>query len=265
MTRPTVMRRPMHRIDVVLVAPQRPGNVGAVARAMKNLGAGRLILVNPCDHLAPEARRLAYGAQEYLTRATVAGCVADAVARYRLVIGTTARSHKGYGPAEPIASVAPAILAHAQRHRIAILFGSEQNGLLNDELALCQRLIRLPMAAPAPSYNLAQAVLLTLYELFTARSEPPPARQRAVSSELERLYGDWTALLGAIGFIKGRQGRQILTDLRRIFGRAGLDEREVRIFRGIARQILWHQTRGRQNETARQESPGGGELAEKSD
>ncbi|MEW6324362.1 MAG: TrmH family RNA methyltransferase, partial [Nitrospirota bacterium] len=91
MTRAPLMRR----IDVVLVAPIRPGNIGAAARAMKNLGAGRLILVNPCDHLAPEAQQLAYGAGEILAKAVVAGRLADAVARHRLVIGATARSHKG--------------------------------------------------------------------------------------------------------------------------------------------------------------------------
>jgi tRNA/rRNA methyltransferase len=230
----------MHRIDVVLVTPLRPGNVGAVARAMKNTGAGRLILVSPCDHLAPEARRMAYGAQEILTRATVTGRLADAVARYRLVVGTTARAHKGYGSAEPIASATRALLAHARRHRIALVFGSEQNGLANEEIALCQRLVRLPMAAPSPSYNLAQAVLLTLYELFTAQGALPPAlHRRAPSAELERMYADWSALLACIGFIKGRQGQHILADLRRMLGRAGLDSREVRILRGIARQARW--------------------------
>jgi TrmH family RNA methyltransferase len=226
---------------VVLVTPHRPGNVGAVARAMKNLGAGRLILVNPCDHLAPEARRMAYGAQEVLTRAVVAGRLADAVARYRLVVGTTARAHKGYGPAEPITSARRALLTQARRHRIAMVFGSESNGLSNEEIALCHRLVRLPMAAPAPSYNLAQAVLLTLYELFTAAqgAVPTPLRRRAPSAELERLYSDWSTLLSAIGFIKGRQGQHILADLRRILGRAELDSREVRILRGIARQAQW--------------------------
>jgi TrmH family RNA methyltransferase len=220
----------------------RPGNVGAAARAMKNLGVTRLILVAPCDHLAPDAQRMAYGAQEILRNARVVGRLADAVARYRIVIGATARAHKGYGPAAPIGSLRRIMLAHATRHRIALVFGSEQNGLSNEEIALCHRLVRLPMAAPSPSYNLAQAVLLTLYELFTAsqgRVASTPFR-RAVSADVERVYADWAELLGVIGFIKGRQGRHVLIDLRRILGRAGLDAREVRILRGIARQALWH-------------------------
>jgi TrmH family RNA methyltransferase len=234
----------MRRVDVVLVRPLRPGNIGAAARAMKNLGAGRLILVSPCDHLASEAQQLAYGAQEILTRAAVVSTLAEAVAPYRYVVGTTIRSHRGYGPAELISTARRPLLARLRRGRIALVFGSEQNGLSNEEIALCHRLIRLPMAAPAPSYNLGQAVLLTLYELFTAVQDPPPApvRPTAPSKEWERMYADWSALLTAIGFLKGPQGLRTMTDLRRIFNRADLNEREIRVIRGMLRQTLWQST-----------------------
>ncbi len=241
------MRTPlsvMRRIDVVLVRPRRPGNIGAAARAMKNVGVRQLILVDPCDHLAPEAQQLAYGAQELLSRARVTKSLAKAVARHRLVIGTTARTHKGYGQPALLSSMCRRILAHAQRHRIAVVFGSEQNGLANEDLALCHLLVRLPLAVTSPSYNLAQAVLLVLYELFTVAHRPPPAvhRLHAPSSELERMYAEWSTLLTTIGFMKGRQGQHILTDLRRLFSRAGLDSRDVRIVRGILRQIMWYAT-----------------------
>ncbi|MBI3621887.1 MAG: RNA methyltransferase [Nitrospirae bacterium] len=236
----------MRRIDVILARPQRPGNIGAAARAMKNLGAGRLVLVAPCDHLAPEALQLAYGAQELLTRAAVVPTLAEAVASYRYVVGTTIRSHRGYGPAELITTARRAILARARLGRIAVVFGSEQNGLSNEEIALCHRHIRLPMAQPAPSYNLAQAVLLTLYELFTAARSPlpPPARMTAPSGELERMYAEWAELLTAIGFLNDRQGLRTMTDLRRILNRAGLDTREVRVLRGILGQAVWQTTGG---------------------
>jgi TrmH family RNA methyltransferase len=231
----------MRRIDVVLVRPLRPGNIGAAARAMKNLGAGRLVLVSPCDHLAPEACQLAYGAREVLTRATVVSSLADAIATYRCVVGTTARAHRGYGPAELLSSARRPLLARLRRGRIALVFGSEQNGLVNEEIALCHLLVRLPMAAPAPSYNLAQAVLVTLYELFTAAQQPlpTPARPTAPSHDLERMYTEWAELLTAIGFLKGPQGLRTMTDLRRILNRAGLNEREIRVIRGLLRQMLW--------------------------
>lgn len=232
----------MRRVDVILVRPLRPGNVGAAARAMKNLGAGRLVLVAPCDHRAPEALQLAYGAQEVLSRAAVVPTLADAIAMYRCVVGTTARAHRGYGPAELLSSARRPLLARLRRGRIALVFGSEQNGLANEEIALCHQLVRLPMAAPAPSYNLAQAVLVTLYELFTAArhpSLPAPARPTAPSHELERMYAEWAALLTAIGFLTNRQGLRTMTDLRRILNRAGLNEREVRVIRGILSQSIW--------------------------
>jgi tRNA (cytidine32/uridine32-2'-O)-methyltransferase len=231
----------MRRVDVILVRPLRPGNIGAAARAMKNLGAGRLVLVAPCDHLAPEACQLAYGAQGVLTRATVVATLADAIATYRCVVGTTARAHRGYGPAELLSSARRPLLVRLRRDRIALVFGSEQNGLANEEVALCHRLVRLPMAAPSPSYNLAQAVLLTLYELFAAAQPPlpPPAKTSAPSHELERMYAEWAALLTAIGFLNDRQGLQTMTDLRRILNRASLNEREVRVIRGILGQAIW--------------------------
>ena len=252
----------MRRVDVILVRPQRPGNVGAAARAMKNLGAGRLVLVAPCDHLAPEALQLAYGAQPLLTRAAVTATLAEAIAPYRFVVGTTGRAHRGYGPADLIATARRAIVAHVRRARIAVVFGSEQNGLSNEEIALCHRLVRLPMAAPAPSYNLAQAVLLTLYELFTAaqQSLPVPARPAAPSRELERLYAEWAALLTTIGFLKGPQGARTMIDLRRTLNRAGLDEREVRVFRGILRQILWQQSHQQSGATAAQTAESGAQM-----
>jgi TrmH family RNA methyltransferase len=234
----------MQRVDVVLVRPLRPGNIGAAARAMKNLGAGRLVLVAPCDHLAPEACQLAYGAQEVLTRATVVPTLADGIATYRYVVGTTARAHRGYGPAGLLSGARRPLLTRLRRSRIALVFGSEQNGLSNEEIALCHRLVRLPMASPAPSYNLAQAVLVTLYELFTAaqRPLPAPARPSAPLQEWERMYADWSALLTAIGFLKGPQGLRTMTDLRRIFNRADLNEREIRVIRGMLRQTLWQST-----------------------
>ena len=237
--------RLMRHIDVVLVQPGRPGNIGATARAMKNLGSTRLIMVRPCHHLAKEALQMAYGAHEILTQARIVQSLSEAVEPYRLVIGTTTRAHTGYGPPDPIAAHRRSILAHARRWRVAMVFGSEQNGLNNEEIALCQHLVCLPMVTPSPSYNLAQAVMLVLYDLFGGAFGRPAAvaHDPAPSRELERMYADWKGLLAEIGFLKGRQGQHILADLRRIFGRAKLDSREVRIIRGMMRQTTWHHHR----------------------
>ncbi len=231
----------MKRIEVVLVKPLRPGNIGAAARAMKNMGLSRLVLVDSTDPYSSEAYQMAYGAKEILERARVVKTLAQAVSTAGLVVGTTVRHHKGYGHLMPLPDLVSEILSYATRQRVAVVFGSERTGLTNDEIALCQRLVVIPTAPAFPSLNLAQAVMVVLYELWQGSSQriSVPDRTLAPSQGLEYFYQDLEQLLSSIGFVKGRQGRFILADLRRIFGRAGLDSREVRILRGILRQIRW--------------------------
>lgn len=235
----------LQKIEIVLVRSLRPGNIGAVARAMKNMGLTQLVLVEPSDHSAlggsSAAYQMAYGATEILKRARVVKTLSQAVSRAGLVVGTTARLRKGCGGLLPLPKVVPEILSCAARQRVAVVFGSERTGLTNDETALCQRLVIIPTAPDFPSLNLAQAVMVVLYELWRSLSGKiiMPARTLALSQELERFYQDLEELLVKIEFVKGRQGQFILADLRRIFGRVGLDSREVRILRGILRQIRW--------------------------
>ena len=212
---------------------------------MKNMGLSRLVLVDPSDPCSSEAYQMAYGANEILDRVRVAKTLLQAVSKAGLVVGTTVRHHKGYSRLLSLPRVVPEILSCATRQRVAVVFGSERTGLTNDEIALCQRLVVIPTAPAFPSLNLAQAVVLVLYELFRGSHQwatlpgRPPGRLLAPSEELEHFYDDLEQLLNRIGFVKGRQGRFILTDLRRIFGRSSLDSREVRILRGILRQIRW--------------------------
>ncbi len=245
MTRKPTVQDLLKRIEIVLVRPLRPGNIGAAARAMKNMGFSRLVLVDSTDHCSSEAHQMAYGAKEILEGARVVKTLAQAVSTAGLVVGTTVRHHKGYGRLMPLPNLVPEILSYATRQRVTVVFGSERTGLTNDEIALCQRLVVIPTAPVFPSLNLAQAVMVVLYELWKGSSQRirVPDRKLALSRELEHFYQDLEQLLSAIGFVKGRQGRFILADLRRIFGRAGLDSREVRILRGILRQIRWVETK----------------------
>jgi len=240
-TRRPAVRDPLKRIEVVLVRPLRPGNIGAAARAMKNMGLSRLVLVDPTDYDSSEAYQMAYGAREVLEGARVVKTLAQGVSTAGFVVGTTVRHHKGYGDLVPLPDLVPEILSYATRQKVALVFGSERTGLTNDEIALCQRWVVIPTAPVFPSLNLAQAVMVVLYELWKRSSQRirMPDRILAPSRELEHFYQDLEHLLLGIGFVKGRQGRFILADLRRLFGRAGLDSREVRILRGILRQIRW--------------------------
>ena len=244
------MPDPLKNIQIVLVRPTRPGNIGAAARAMKNMGLSRLVLVQPVDHLCPDAYTMAYGAHDILEGARVFKTLPRALGRCRFVVGTTARTHKGYGKPAPLARITPRILEKAERYRVAILFGPESSGLSNDEIALCQSLAAIPTGGTHTSLNLAQAVMVAAYELTRTaasglKSGSPPQRPVADTDQRERFFNELRELLTLIGFIKGRQGEHILADLRRIFGRAEPDGRELRILRGIIRQVRWALVHGR--------------------
>lgn len=231
-------------IRIVLVRPTRPGNIGAAARAMKNMGLSQLALVRPADLRHTDAYTMAYGAHDVLERARVYDSLPKALARCHYVVGTTARIYKGYEKPVPLMQAAPDILKHAERDRVAILFGPESSGLANDEIALCQSLVTIQAGKSQPSLNLAQAVMVVAYELMrTAVSKtgpaPQPQREIADTNQRERFYHELKELLTLIGFVKRTQGTHILADLRRIFGRAELDARELRILRGIIRQVRW--------------------------
>ncbi len=237
------MPDPLKRIIVVLVRPTRAGNIGAAARALKNMGLTRLVLVDPvADPRDSEAYRMGYGAHDLLERARVVKTLAQAVGRCRLVVGTTARTHKGYGRPTPLPLAARRILARAAASQVAVVFGPESSGLSNENIALCQLLVAIPTAAAHRSLNLAQAVLAVAYELRRARLPPrrsDRSRTPVTSDQGERFYHELNDLLAQIGFLKGTQGRHILADLRRVFGRAELDARELRILRGMLRQTRW--------------------------
>ncbi len=238
------MTDPLKNIQIVLVRPTRPGNIGAAARAIKNMGLSKLVLVQPVDPLGPDSYTMAYGAHDVLEHAKAFKTLRQALARRRYVVGTTARTHKGYGKPVPLATAMPDILRRAEHQRVAILFGPESSGLANDEIALCQSLVTIPTAKAHTSLNLAQAVMVVAYELTRSaapnvQSSSRPRREIAETDQRERLYDELKELLTLIGFMKGTQGTHILADLRRIFGRADLDAREVRILRGIVRQTRW--------------------------
>ncbi|MBI3995134.1 MAG: RNA methyltransferase [Nitrospirae bacterium] len=238
------MPDPFKNIQFVLVRPTRPGNIGAAARAIKNMGLSKLVLVRPVDPLAHDSYTMAYGAHDVLEDAKTFKTLRRALTRCQYVVGTTARTHKGYGKPAPIMQVVPKILEKARKQRVAILFGPESSGLANDEIALCQSLATIPTGGAHTSLNLAQAVVVVAYELMRAavsRIETPsrPHREIADTNQRERFYDELKDLLTLIEFMKGTQGKHILADLRRIFGRADLDGRELRILRGIVRQVRW--------------------------
>ncbi len=230
------------RIRVVLVRTRSCGNVGAVARALKTMGLHQLVLVAPRRPGGPGAVRMAVHAGDVLARARVVSSVAEAVADCGLVVGTTSRPSASRRGAIPPRAIAGEILAAATRQDVALVFGPEDHGLSNGELDLCHRLVTIPTSSAYRSLNLAQAVLVCVYELFVAAGAaviPSTVPDRAPVHRLEFMFERLETGLGAIGFLHAGSARHMMAMLRRILGGASLDDHAVRVLLGMARQMQW--------------------------
>lgn len=229
------------RIAIVLVEPQNPGNIGMVCRAMKNFGLRDLRLVNPCQVLHPEAQKFAVSAKELLGSARVFGSLRDAVADTELTIATTRRHGKYRQEILTPEAAALRLKGHLAANRAAIVFGREDSGLTTDEVALCRWHATIPTGDEYGSLNLAQAVLIFCYELFTGLmwADFTQGRTLATAEENEAMYGELEGVLLKIGFLNPQNPAHIMRSLRRMFARAELDSREVSILHGMVAQIDW--------------------------
>ncbi len=232
------------RIRIVLNRPQHPGNVGAAARAMKNMGLRRLRLVSPCDHHSDLAEWMAVSARDILRRAEVYDDLAAALSGSSLVIGTVPPDRKRFsGEVLRPKELGGVLRTFSSSGRVSILFGPEDHGLSNRELDLCQAFLCIPSSPDFPSLNLAQAVMVVAYEIHVSdpvgENDSLPRRNPADFDSLEGMYCQLQETLAGIGFLNRENPSHIMRDFRRIFGRARLDEREIRILRGMFRQIQW--------------------------
>lgn len=225
-------------IRIVLVEPQHPGNIGAVARAMKNMGLHELHLVDPALFPHAEAIARASGADDVLAGAIVHDRFDQAIADCGLIVGTSARQrHLPWSIVEP-RECSQRIVQAARHETAAIIFGAERTGLTNAELDRCHLLMTIPTASEYSSLNLAMAVQVVAYELWlAARDGPPPPPQRdvplATAEEVTRLYVHFEQVLEEIDFKDRTGGGHLMARIRRLFNRAQLDQNEMNILRGI--------------------------------
>jgi TrmH family RNA methyltransferase len=236
---------PLTAIRIVLVEPSHPGNIGAVARAMKNMALSEMVLVRPKAFPHPEASARASGADDLLARARVVDTVAEAVADVGFVAATTSRPRDHNFLALDLHDAAARIFEMSARGPAAVLFGAERTGLTNEELALAHLLIRIPANPEYPSLNLAMAVQLTTYELFRAAGSPAGARPLteqtvplAPGADLERFYAHLQQVMDEVDF-RDRTvgGNNLMTRIRRLFQRCEMDQNEVNILRGFLTSV----------------------------
>jgi tRNA/rRNA methyltransferase len=231
-------------IRIVLVRPQGQLNIGSVARAMKNVGLKELALVDPAgSSIHPDARLMAVGAHDILEDALIFSRLADALAECTWVIGTTRREgRRREGLIDP-RQMAAEIAEIIEQNKVAVVFGPEDRGLTNRDLDLCQRLVAIPAHEEFGSLNLAQAVVIICYEIYLASRHKKGlshGKKLATSAELERMYRHMEETLLRIGFLEQDNPKRMMAVLRRIFSKALLDPREVRVLRGICRQASWY-------------------------
>jgi tRNA (cytidine32/uridine32-2'-O)-methyltransferase len=227
----------MKQTRIVLINTSHPGNIGAAARAMKNMGLEELYLVNPKVFPSAEATARASGADDLLARAVCVDKLETAIGDIGLVIGASARSRTLPVPMLDPRRCAELIEQQAETTRTAILFGRERTGLTNDELDRCHYLVQIPTNPDYPSLNVAAAVQVVAYELRVAAGLPenlPPKHHRlATSGEMELFYQHLENTLVAIDFLDPDNPRQLMRRLRRLFSRVQPDENEINILRGI--------------------------------
>ena len=236
----------LDRLRVVLVAARNPLNIGAAARAMSNFGVRRLRVVNPYEVAFREARS-AVGASGLLAKAEQYESVAEAVADCKLVVGTTAATHRELQHRlHRLDEGARAIKRHLATSPVALLFGSERYGLSNDELSHCHWVMRIPTRQEHGSMNLGQAVAVCLYELVRGTKKTAPAKAApgkkektsATSEELERLTQVLLEVLHTSGFVNPR-AVAAEEKLRRLVRRLELNGNDAEVLLGMLRQIAW--------------------------
>jgi tRNA/rRNA methyltransferase len=234
----------MEDIRIVLVSPQGQMNIGSVARAMRNVGLKELALVNPAGpSLHHDAWVMAVHAHDVLEDALIFSHLADALADCTWVIGTTRRRGKEREGVIDPRQMAAEIAEIIQQNKVAVVFGPEDRGLTNRDLDLCQRLVNIPAHEAYGSLNLAQAVMIICYEIYLASHHKKGlsrAKKLATSEELEGMYRHMEEALLRIDFLDRNSPKRMMAVLRRIFSKAQLDPREVRVLRGICRQANWY-------------------------
>ncbi len=225
-------------IRIVLVGTTHPGNIGAVARAMKNMGLGDLRLVSPKYFPHEDATARASGASDVLERAVVTETLAEAVGGCVYVAGASARSRSINWPSMGPRDCAERMIRESAHGAVACVFGPEKSGLNNDDLDLCHTLLTIPTDPGFSSLNLAMAVQVIAYELRVAgmldegpvfEAEAPPA----TSEEMEHFYTHLENVLRDVRFLDPDNPRHLMRRLRRLFIRARPDRNEVNILRGI--------------------------------
>jgi tRNA/rRNA methyltransferase len=236
-------------ISIILVDSQIPENIGAAARAMNNMGISQLVLVNPKN---PDRDRMLRAgtihSMQIIDNIEIYDSLEEAIGKFSYIAGTTARLGTMRPAMASPQALAESLVEISQNNDIAIMFGPEDRGLSNEHLRYCHTITTIP-TSDFSSLNLAQAVLIVCYEIFRAGMKKTESTlpRLANSFELEGMYEHLKDVLLRIGFLNPQNPDHWMLYVRRFFSRLPLRAREVRIVRGICRQIDWYTVRRLEN------------------
>lgn len=240
----------LSNVRIVLVNTSEPGNIGGVARAMKNMCLEQLVLVDPMQFPHAKATARASGADDLLAKAKVYATLDEAVADCELVFGASARMRRVSWPQMDARQCGEKVVSESQAAPIAIVFGREHSGLTNEELERCHYLVHIPSNEQYSSLNLAAAVQVIAYELSmaarlgsdTAKKMPGEASDErpATAREMQGLFEHLFAVLTQIGFLRTDHPQKMMRRLKRLFNKAQPDKVEVNILRGILSTMQKH-------------------------
>tara|TARA_B100000927_G_scaffold278573_1_gene261368 strand:+ start:623 stop:1369 length:747 start_codon:yes stop_codon:yes gene_type:complete len=228
----------LNSVKVVLVGTTHPGNIGASARAMKNMGIVNLALVKPKDFPSNEAIYRSKAAKDVLESAQIYENLEDAVSDCELVIGTSARGRKVPWPVLDPKDAADRVAVHSENNKVAIVFGREDRGLTNQELGLCNLHVHIPADPEYSSLNLSQAVQILVYEIRVSILKDQECEEYwdvdlATNEQTERLIDHMDELMKEVEFYDVQNPRKLLLRVRRFFKRSRIDVMEANIFRGL--------------------------------
>ena len=234
---------PLDNIRIVLVGTLYTGNVGSSCRAMANMGIRHLRLAAPnLQNSWDEGERLAVHATDIMNSREEFASLEEAVADCIAVVGTTAREGLYRQHVKSPRDLAPDIVSLASQGPVAIVFGREDKGLVNEEIAQCTHLLRIPVSEGYTSINLAQAVLISCYEIFAASGSYVPPHEKAPpapQAQKAQLMKNWAEMLRGIGFMKSEQTDHFMQGFQRVFSRGVYTKDDAALLLGVARQALW--------------------------
>lgn len=231
----------LDNIRIVMVNTSHPGNIGAAARAMKNMYLSDLYLVDPVDFPSTEAALRATHAIDLINSAVVTATLDEAIADCDLVIGTSARERTMNWVVETPRKMALTALSHAEKGKVAIVFGRERTGLTNEELALCHRLVHIPTDPDHSSLNVAAAIQVIAYELFSTSQDetaviekiPEGIDQLSTAGQINTYHQHLEEVMKEVEFFGKSNPENVMRRMQIFLNRSQPSVRELNILHGV--------------------------------